>query len=260
MNEFNNPHDKFFKELLSKRANARDFFRYYLPPEIVAELDLRKIELVNDDFIDEALNEHLADLLYRVKLKHGDEAFVFVLFEHKSAPEKFVAFQILRYIVRLWERLEMQGSKNLPPVYPIVIYTGRKRWRSNRDIRSLVSIKNNSPLLKFVPKFEYYLIDLHKLREEDFRTAKFFQKWINQGIKQGEEIGFQLKFQEGKQQGQALMVIKQLEARVGKLSKVTENMINNFSSDKLIELGIASMNFTSKKDLKAWLNQNVKAN
>ena len=137
MNEFNNPHDRFFKELLSERVNARDFFRYYLPPEIVAELDLRKIELVNDDFIDEELNEHLADLLYRVKLKHGDEAFVFVLFEHKSAPEKFVAFQILRYIVRLWERLEEQGIKNLPPVYPIVFYHGRRPWRINRNLRSL---------------------------------------------------------------------------------------------------------------------------
>lgn len=260
MNEFNNPHDKFFKELLSERVNARDFFRYYLPPEIVAELDLRKIELVNDDFIDEELNEHLADLLYRVKLKQGDEAFVFVLFEHKSAPEKFVAFQILRYIVRLWERLETQGIKNLPPVFPVVFYDGRKRWRNNQNIRSLVSIKKNSPLLKFVPRFEYYLVDLNKLREEDLRTTKFFQEWINQGIKQGEEIAFQQNFQEGKQRGQALMAIKQLEARVGKLAKVTENLINNFSSDKLIELGIALTKFTSKKDLKAWLNQNVKAN
>lgn len=81
MSDINNPHDSFFKELLSQPQNARDFLRYYLPPEISAEFDLRHLALVRDAFVDESLKEHLADLLYRVKLKRGDEAFVFVLFE-----------------------------------------------------------------------------------------------------------------------------------------------------------------------------------
>lgn len=99
MSDISNPHDNFFKELLSLPQNARDFLRYYLPPAIVAEFDLRQLELVKDAFVDAELQKHLADLLYRVKLKRGDEAFVFVLFEHKSAPDGWVALQILRYIV-----------------------------------------------------------------------------------------------------------------------------------------------------------------
>jgi predicted transposase/invertase (TIGR01784 family) len=175
MADINNPHDSFFKELLSQPQNARDFLRYYLPPEIAAEFDLRQLELVRDAFVDESLQEHLADLLYRVKLKRGADAFVFVLFEHKSAPDFWVAFQILRYIVRLWEQQQAQGAKQLPPVYPIVLYHGRRRWRVARNLRSLVAIGTESPLLHFVPEFEYYLVDLTALGEEDLHGAPYLK-------------------------------------------------------------------------------------
>jgi predicted transposase YdaD len=35
-----NPHDRFFKELFSRREVAQDFMSHYLPPELVALLDL----------------------------------------------------------------------------------------------------------------------------------------------------------------------------------------------------------------------------
>jgi predicted transposase/invertase (TIGR01784 family) len=345
MSEITNPHDRFFKELLSQRTNIRDFLKYYLPPEIVAEFDLRKIELLNDDFVDEDLKQHLADLLYRVKLKQGDDAFVIVLFEHKSSPEKFVAFQILRYIVRLWERFESQGVKALPPVYPIVFYHGRQRWNIKRNLRALVSIQNNSPLVKFVPEFEYYLVDLNTIRDEDlqgapylragllllklifdqelarrlpdifqalnsepeksliahFKTlsrylskvknavepaqfhqavkkvfydrgeklmAEFFQEWIDQGVQKGQQIGLQQGLLQGEkqgrkqglQQGQAQLAIKLLESRIGSLPKLTQSQINKLPTEKIMELGIALLDFKTKKDLQNWMSKNVKAN
>ncbi|HEX4945173.1 MAG TPA: Rpn family recombination-promoting nuclease/putative transposase [Blastocatellia bacterium] len=175
MSDLSNPHDNFFKELLSLPRNARDFLRYYLPPAIVAEFDLRSVELVKDAFIDAELQKHLADLLYRVRLKRGDEAFVFVLFEHKSAPDRWVTLQILRYIVRLWEQTQASGAKQLPPVYPIVLYHGCSRWKVPRNLRALVAMQNDSPLLQFVPEFEYYLVDLTTLREEDLHGAPYLQ-------------------------------------------------------------------------------------
>ncbi len=192
-------------------------------------------------------------------------------------------------------------------------------------------------MLKFVPEFEYYLVDLNTLRDEDLRgapylragllllklifdrelaqrlpeifemlnaepekpliqhfktvsqylsnvknsvepvqfdqavrqvfykrgeklMAEFFQEWINRGLKQGQEQGLQQGLQQGLHQGLAQITIKQLEARIGKLSKLAQDQINMFPSDKVMELGIALLDFTSKKDLQVWLNQNVKAN
>lgn len=34
-----NPHDRFFKDLFSRREAAQDFLRHYLPPEVSALLD-----------------------------------------------------------------------------------------------------------------------------------------------------------------------------------------------------------------------------
>ena len=71
---------------------------------MVAELDLSAPELVKDSFIDTRLQEHFSDLLYKVKLRDAKtEAFIFFLFEHKSYPDKWVALQILRYLLELWE-------------------------------------------------------------------------------------------------------------------------------------------------------------
>jgi hypothetical protein len=42
--EINNPHDKFFKEIFSKRKNAKDFIEKFLPVEIVNHLKLSSLE------------------------------------------------------------------------------------------------------------------------------------------------------------------------------------------------------------------------
>ena len=175
MAEISNPHDRFFKELLSSPQMAADFLRYYLPQEVVAALDLSAPEPVRDAFVDADLQQHFADLLYRVRLSQGADAFVYVLFEHKSAPDRWVALQILRYLIRLWEKLLAQGVSQLPQVYPIVFYHGQSRWTAPLNFRSLVAVGQDSPLLKHVPEFEYYLIDLSAIDEEQLKGAPYLR-------------------------------------------------------------------------------------
>ncbi|MBI3651164.1 MAG: Rpn family recombination-promoting nuclease/putative transposase, partial [Acidobacteria bacterium] len=97
MTEIHNPHDRFFKEVFSHPEAAAEFFAAFLPSHIVALLDLAKLEPIKDSFIDPSLQEHLSDLIYRVPLKRGNQAYIYALIEHKSAPDKWVAVQILRY-------------------------------------------------------------------------------------------------------------------------------------------------------------------
>ena len=103
MKEVYQPHDKFFKELMSRKESAEDFLRYYLPPEIVNKLDLSTLFISKDSFVDKELGEHFSDILYQINLKDGREAKVCVLIDHKSSPDGLVAFQLLRYMVRAWE-------------------------------------------------------------------------------------------------------------------------------------------------------------
>jgi len=143
----NHPHDCLTKEILSRKENARDFFLHYLPAHIRDLLDLDSLEICKDSFIEAELDEYFSDLLYRINIsdnvsdnvsgsqeEQGGEqqgGYVYVLFEHKSTPEEWVAFHLLRYQVRIWELFLKQNekAKRLPVIVPLVLYHGQKKWR-----------------------------------------------------------------------------------------------------------------------------------
>ena len=128
--DLTNPHDKFFKEIFGKPDLAADFVRNYLPPTIVDALDLASLEVQKESFVDEKLEESFADLIYRVRLRNSQETtFVCLLFEHKSNPDKWVALQILAYLLKFWERLKEQKAKKLPLIFPILFYHGQAKWK-----------------------------------------------------------------------------------------------------------------------------------
>ncbi|MCS6907583.1 MAG: Rpn family recombination-promoting nuclease/putative transposase, partial [Anaerolineales bacterium] len=124
MADLSNPHDRYFRETLAQPTAARDFLRYYLPTEVAALLDPDETpELMRDSFVEPELHEHLSDLLYRVRLRNARDAYVYILIEHKSYPYPEVAFQLLRYMVQIWEGLPRRHSA-LHPIVPMVVYHG----------------------------------------------------------------------------------------------------------------------------------------
>jgi predicted transposase/invertase (TIGR01784 family) len=159
MSDLINPHDRFFKDLLSRPDAATDFLTNYLPPEIAASLDLSAPEMVKDSFIDEELRQHFSDLLYRVSLKRGGDALVYILFEHKSNPDEWVALQLLRYEVRIWEIERRNGAEKLPLIFPLVFYHGREKWNVARQFSALFAKEDLDEFRKYLPEFEHYLCD-----------------------------------------------------------------------------------------------------
>lgn len=162
----NHPHDAFFKDLFSRLDVAADFFARHLPPEVASALDLTQLELVNGSFLDDELQPHFSDLVYRVRLKNRAEVYVCLLLEHKSAPDKWVAFQILRYIVRLWAEAQEKGAAKLPRVFPLVIYHGKRKWKIKPNLAHLVESGTNTAWRKYTPEFEYHLFDLSAYNEQ----------------------------------------------------------------------------------------------
>lgn len=105
MDKINHPHDHFFQHTFAISEVVTDFLNLYLPTEVRQLLDLTTLELTKDSFVDEALQDHFSDLLYKLRLQNGTMARVYLLFEHKSYPAELVAFQLLRYMVRIPESL-----------------------------------------------------------------------------------------------------------------------------------------------------------
>ena len=174
--EITNPHDKFFKEIFGQPEIAADFMVNYLPAPVVAELDLSAPELVKDSFVDANLQEHFSDLLYKVKLRSANaDAFIFFLFEHKSVPDEWVALQILRYLLEVWEQCKREGAKKLPPIFPIVFYHGTKKWNFPANFNALINFSEQEYLQPFVPEYKYFLCDLTQIEEPQVIGTVYLQ-------------------------------------------------------------------------------------
>ena len=170
MDDIVNPHDKFFKEVLSREEIARDFIIHYLPSDVVDLFDMTSLEIKKDSFVEKGLKEYFSDLLYCVDTKDGDPSYVYVLFEHKSYPERLISLHLLRYMVRIWEQAVKLGeSKPLPPVIPVVVYHGRSKWKVGLDFHDLFDIPES--LQEYTPDFKYLLCDLTQYSDEEIRGA-----------------------------------------------------------------------------------------
>ena len=168
MSEVVNPHDKFFKELFSHKDEAGDFFAHYLPEDILKHLDLTEIEIVKESFIEKELKEYFSDILYKVSLS-DTPAYLYMLFEHKSYPDRLTALQVLEYMVKIWRlHLKQNPGKGLPLIIPLVVYHGVEPWRSGTRLTDLLSGPAQD-LADYIPDFEFLLYDLTRYRDEEIK-------------------------------------------------------------------------------------------
>jgi predicted transposase/invertase (TIGR01784 family) len=142
-----------------------EYTQNYLPRDVVDPLDLTSLELHKESFIDEELREHQSDLLCRVRQTNGEDAFLYLLLEHKSYPDQWVALQLLRYKLRTWDQLRT-GSEKLSPILPVVLYHGTSSWNAPRSLVELV----HTPDLwrRYVADFEYLFFDLSRMQDSSF--------------------------------------------------------------------------------------------
>jgi predicted transposase/invertase (TIGR01784 family) len=135
------PHNNLFHYALSHAQAARDLMQTHLPVDLVAALDLDSLELQKDTFVDEELRESYSDLLYSVQFVDQDgqrgQGQVYLLLEHKSQSDPMTCFQLLRYIVRIWEQRQRSGQ-TLCPVFPLVIYHGQEAWSAPVSLEELI--------------------------------------------------------------------------------------------------------------------------
>ena len=169
-----NPHDAFFKELFGRPEQIRGFLREYLPPRLYSRIDPQTLEVVKDSFVDKELSSHFSDLLYTVRLGKR-KGFLYLLFEHKSHADPRVSFQLLRNMVKIWERYMQRNkrSKHLPPIVPLVIYHGARMWDNQEDFRRLFDV--DADLERYIPRFEVEVYDLSHLPAEAIRGEVVMQ-------------------------------------------------------------------------------------
>ena len=167
MNKINNPHDKFFRETFSRLEVAQSFIEEVFPDELRKKLNISGLKRVNDSFMDEELEEYLADVVYQTDYA-GQKTIVTLLFEHKSYVQRYPHLQLLQYVLNIWKE-ERKQKKKLSVVIPVIIHHGKGTWKY-KSMKSY--FKDLHPSLdRFIPDFDYLLFTLDKI--EDNQIANF---------------------------------------------------------------------------------------
>lgn len=164
------PHDKFFKEALSRLDIVRDYITTFLPKSIVVKLDLGSLELSKDSYLTKELHKSFSDLVYRCRYGQGKQTIsIALLFEHKSRPDRYIRLQLLQYMLNMWEA-QRNNKIPLTPIMPIVFYHGQQPW-IKRPFAALFK-KIDHDLRRFLPEWDYALTDLNKYQIEDIANLK----------------------------------------------------------------------------------------
>ena len=169
-----NPHDALFRGVFADPKRAGELLRSVLHESIVAATDWSKLERVDTSFVDEELRDHQADLLFRAKVS-GRTCYFYIVFEHKSGRARFAVFQLLRYVIRIWEqcRTDDPAATHLPLVLPILVHTGDGQWASPSTLAELLDT-DGAPegLLAVQPTFTCKLFDLGATDEAGLRRRR----------------------------------------------------------------------------------------
>ena len=183
------PHDALFRHSMSSDDNVRSLIRLMLPADAVAGMDLSAMRREEGTFVDETLRGRQTDLLVSVPTGRTDDAarvWIYVLADHKSDVDRMMARQLFTYVDRIWQRVGttvVDGRRVLPPVVPIVLYHGRRRWTAPRDIGDLVATVDG--LEAFRPSLPIHVWDVWNDPEPDWRPEddrlRGFVGWLKYG-------------------------------------------------------------------------------
>ncbi len=128
-----NRHDKLFKFTFSRPEQIRDLLLYYVDEKFREGWDLSTIEVSKDSFVDNKLKEFFSDIVFTCRTDTNESMTICFILEHKSYVDKLLPFQLLRYLVEVYDRQNSKQNKGknsepIDPVIPIVLYHGSEPW------------------------------------------------------------------------------------------------------------------------------------
>lgn len=165
-------HDTSYRFLLSSKKLFVELLRSFVHKGWVQNIDETNVQEIPHSFVLQDFKRQEADLVYRVNL-NGQDVVFYLLLEMQSSVDFRMPYRLLLYQVEIWRYLlndDKQARANrktfrLPPIVPIVLYNGKKRWSAERQFRKLLNHEQmfGSELLDF----EYLLIDVARYTEEE---------------------------------------------------------------------------------------------
>ena len=155
----NNEHDKIFRTVLDKKTDVSKFLNKFLGLNIKTE----ELEKYNSSYIDPKFKNKEADIVYRIKDKN-----IFLLIEHQTKIDKDIPYRLLDYSNGIMR--SASEDKKRPSVIPIVLYTGKTKWKiENETIEKQQFFKE----VKLIDG-EFNLIDINDFSKKELLKDDIF--------------------------------------------------------------------------------------
>ncbi|TCO73744.1 Rpn family recombination-promoting nuclease/putative transposase [Chromatocurvus halotolerans] len=170
-------HDTGYKELFSHPEFVQQLVEEFAPPRIAALMDFTTLQIHSGNYITPLFEEKFEDVVWSVAIhSQGMETrvYLYMLLEFQSSLDRRMPLRLLHYVACFYDNLLKSGAttagKGLPPVLPIVLYNGSRRWTAHQDIYNMIRPEPPEFLRVYQPHLRYYLIDEGSYTGEELRA------------------------------------------------------------------------------------------
>ncbi len=152
------------KKLFLRRRTLADTLRG-TALNLSRHFNLESLERLPTNFVTRHLGQRYTDMLWRVRSTGGGWLYMIVLLEFQSTVERRMARRMLDYTLRIVDGLDppdLGPRKLYPPVLPVVLYNGTRRWSAPTDFRDLFAAVP-ADVVGYLPRHRYLLVDIPRL-------------------------------------------------------------------------------------------------
>jgi predicted transposase/invertase (TIGR01784 family) len=163
------PHDRLVQYVFGDPAHAASLLRAVLPAAVAQRIEWGSFRRENASYTNEQLEGREGDLLFSA-LVGARRAFFYVMFEHQSRVDRFMAARVHMYTSRIWEEFRRSHAQSamLPAVLPIVLFHDTGPWNAPTDVKDLLDLDADSAraMAPYLPRHRFLLVDLDGMQDE----------------------------------------------------------------------------------------------
>ncbi|MFK7160094.1 Rpn family recombination-promoting nuclease/putative transposase [Marinospirillum sp. MEB164] len=169
----NKHHDTGYKEVFSYPEFVQQLIEGFAPQDIAELMDFTTLKQHNGHYITPLFEEKLEDVVWSVEIiypsseldqpEQRQRIYLYILLEFQSRIDQTMPIRLMHYVACFYDHLlkstSLTPSEGLPPVFPVVLYNGSRRWSAPQDIYTMIQPEPPSFLRAYQPHLRYYLID-----------------------------------------------------------------------------------------------------
>jgi hypothetical protein len=169
-----NHHDTGYKELFSHPEFVQQLIEGFAPNEMAALMDFSTLQQHNGNYVTPLFEEKFEDVVWSVDATWQgttQRVYLYILLEFQSTVDQRMPLRMMHYVACFHDHLIKNGittaTQGLPPVFPLVLYNGTKRWSAVQDVYDMITPQPPGFLQAYQPHLRYYLVEEQRYSDDD---------------------------------------------------------------------------------------------